>query len=141
MHCETRVGNYNGDIGELARQYSNEFIPVPFGNPDVHKYGLIIRETPDTYFLMVSNSEDKGKIKYPLDYNVIATIFGKDKERVNELMQDFEKGFGIALKPAPKFLKERYDILAALFERMNIIDTLVQIPPQTVYCSGNDTKH
>lgn len=141
MHCETRVGNYNGDIGELARQYSKEFMPVPIGNLDVHKYGLIIRETPDTYFLMVSNSEDKGKVEYPLDYNVIATLFGKDKRRVEELMSDFEKGFALTLNTAPDYLRKRNEILGVLLERIRIIETLAQIPPQTVYCSGNDTKH
>ena len=141
MHCEPRVGNYNGDIGELARQYSKDFMPIPIGRPEVHKYGLIIREPPAFYLLMVSNSDYKGEPDNPAYYSVIATLLGKDKERVKELMKDFEKGFALNLRQAPNFLREQNETLAVVFERMGILNTLAQVPLQTVYQSGNGTIH
>lgn len=40
MYCEARVGMYLGVVEDLARQYSEKFIQIPFGLPDVKKTRL-----------------------------------------------------------------------------------------------------
>lgn len=104
MHCEARVGDFVGDIGELVLNYSSDFKPFHMGRPDVHKYALVRREQSGSYILMVSNTDFPNPM-----YDLIATVMGPVTAQAKELMADFEEGIPIELRPAPDFLQRKYD--------------------------------
>jgi len=114
MHVETRVGNYPGNIENLAKQYSDGFFSLPLGRQDVHKCGLFMREEKDSYLLMISNCDTPCP-----DYNTIVTVFGPNEQRVTQIMHDFESNVDVEIKEAPDYLKEQNEYLMKLFKSLN----------------------
>ena len=107
MYSEVKVSNYPGDIGELVRRYSDRFHAIPIGRSDVVKYVLIKKEETETYLLLVSKGEE-SKPSCWIDYNVIISIIGPREERIQELMEDFQKVTELETKEAPESLKRLF---------------------------------
>jgi len=104
MHCEARVGNIQGDIGELVDSHLHGFFPLPAGRADVAKYASFRNEPSGSYLLMISGSP------YPnAPHNLIATVMGPQEQRARELMQEFERAIPVPLRPAPQDLQRFYD--------------------------------
>ena len=111
MHCETRVGEFTGDLGELTRHYSPNFMSLPIGRPDIPKPGLVERHPSGSYILMVSNSDG---VDPRLGYNLIVTVMGPLEAQAKAIMDAFEEKVPIELRHAPDFLQRQYDSLMKL---------------------------
>ena len=104
MHCEARVGNIRGDIGEIVNKNLPGFFPLPVGRADVTKYASFRKEPSGDYILIISGSP------YPnASHNLIATVMGPQEQRARELMQEFERAIPVPLRPAPPALQRFYD--------------------------------
>ena len=107
MPTALKVGEYKGNLGDLAKRYSDKFFHFPVGRKDVDKYGMVIEEENKSYLLMISNSD---KSRYPsAEYDTIVSVIGPEKQRTEEIMRDFEKAADIKMKEAPDFLKKLFE--------------------------------
>lgn len=111
MYSEIKVADYKGGIRELAGRHSDGYFHVPFGRPEVHKYGLLLQESEGSYLVMVSGRDPD--VLGP-DYDVVVTAIGPKEGRVKKLMGEFQASTGIEMRPAPKELEK----LARMFESL-----------------------
>lgn len=114
FYTEVRVGNHEGDLGELVSKYSSDFIHTPLGRSEVDKYALTRKEDNDLYLLMISQSAIKNE---EYSYNMIMTVMGPRQARVLELMQELQKSLGIETQPAPEFLKDLFGAMSIIMSR------------------------
>ena len=119
MYSDIRIGNFPGYIGDLAKKYSPNFMRVPGGRPEIHKYGWILREKAgnrtESYIIMVSN-----QILEDPTFNMMLTVFGPRKQRVSRLRRGFEKKTGIKTIPAPEHVKRNYEGITYLMGILGI---------------------
>lgn len=109
MEIDVRVALYNGNLGELIKRYSPDFIPFPEGRVDVEKYALPVREGSTSYMMMVSKDAAPH-----VDYNVMLTVIGDRISRCREISHEFETKTRLITRAAPVQLIELYRrILAA----------------------------
>jgi hypothetical protein len=109
FHTEVKIAEYHGDIEELVRRYSNEFINFEIFSPENKKYCLPLNEKGELYFLMVS------QYSLPeLDYNLVLSVNGVREERVQELMKELEERLGLETEEAPEDLKDGLRRLALI---------------------------
>ena len=110
MKFSARVGNFDGDIGDLVKKYSSNFMEFPIGRGDVRKLALQRRESSGSYLLMVSSSPYKDE-----DHNMILTIHGPLQDVVDEMMDDFLKVIGVPTRDPHPELQKTYERMAQLF--------------------------
>lgn len=116
MHLEAIVAEYDGNFKDLLKRYSDNFVPVVSGRAVVQKYALICKENSDIYICMISNCTDP-EIRQR-DYNIMLSVHGPRKEKVQELIADMIKKFGIPTKPAPEEVKKPFELAFKLHEQM-----------------------
>jgi len=116
MYTELRVANYSGKIKDLTSYYPfDDFIPVTVGRTDVEKLGMIFTENDERYVIMISKSFAKD-----CGFNTRISVAGPRKERVNELIEEFQKKVGIKAKPPSKYLREEVKFLDKQFRAVKI---------------------
>ncbi len=109
LYTEVKIAEYHGDLGELVRRYSNDFINFAIFSPENKKYGLPLKEKGELYFLMVS------QYSLPeLDYSLVLSVNGVREERVKELMKELEERLGLETIESPEDLKEGFRRLALI---------------------------
>jgi len=113
IYTRVKVANHSGDALDLAKCYSRDFFSVTVGRPDVHKYALLRRESTGSYLIMVSDADTA-----PVEYTMIATVAGFNKQRTIELMDELTRGMGIEAREAPEFLKQQMASLAPFLDAM-----------------------
>lgn len=95
-----RVSNHTGNIETLLEKYSDNFFSLPMDIGELSSYGLFIYERDDRYLLTIVTKNNTG-----LSYNVVITVLGPKRERVVQLMNDFQKTIDLKTKEAPEDLK------------------------------------
>lgn len=109
LYTEVKIAEYDGDLGELVKKYSEGFINFAFFSPEDKKYGLPLKEKGELYFLMVS------QYSLPeLDYSLVLSVNGVREERVKELMKELEERLGLEAIEAPEDLKKGFRRLALI---------------------------
>ncbi len=100
MKCyiDIRVGNYSGDIGDLAKRHSNDFTIYAGRRKDIHKYALTRKEGTEEYTTMISDSD----LLLP-HYNLLITVDGPRKEKVRQQMEEFLVDIGIETHQPPQY--------------------------------------
>lgn len=111
VYRETRIGNYSGEANTLARRYADDFFPVPTGVDDVHKCAKFIREDTGSYLMMISSCNNQRA-----RYGLMMSVWGLQKQRVSELMRDFEGRIGVETSIPPIELSQELDANQALLE-------------------------
>lgn len=109
MKVETKVANFDGDIGQLIKKYSDRFVPTPIGRTDVNKYGLYIERGDGIYLLMISGHGEPA-----ISYNVIITVMGPRQEIAEQIMQEFQSKIEIETRSPPSYLQRQFEEIAAL---------------------------
>lgn len=97
-YIDIRVGNYSGDIGDLAKRHSNDFTLYAGRRKDVHKYALTRTEGTEKYTTMISDSD----LLLPY-YNLLITVDGPRKEKVQRQMKEFVADIGIETYQPPQY--------------------------------------
>ena len=96
METYTRVADFDGDLGELAKAFSKGAVEVPFFRDDVRKFGFKVGE----YLLMISQSQGE---RNP-EYNFILTVTGPDIIQAHHVAMDFQERTGFQTREAPERL-------------------------------------
>ena len=111
MYIEVKIGNFAGDIGELASTYSPDFVQANSGFPGVKKYELFKREETGIYTLTIRNSPSPN-----LRYNVIVDVIGSVEARISEIMSEFEGKIPFELRPVSEEIRQERDEVNDSFE-------------------------
>ncbi len=110
LYCRARVSDYSGDIEELAKKYSKDFVHLPVGREDVDKYALCMKTKAGLYVLMISHCD----LPNP-DYNTIMSVMGPRPKKVKRLMVDWKTKSGVKTRRAPKHLDDVFQDIARYF--------------------------
>jgi hypothetical protein len=113
LHMDVKVSNYDGDVGELAKKYSPGFILIPFGNPNVKKYGFQARDENGSRLVMLSRCDLQFEGK---DYNIMLTVHGTNADQVTKQTTDLEKRLGIELRDAPEHIIKTQESIAKMLK-------------------------
>jgi hypothetical protein len=113
LYTEVKVGNYEGELEELIKRYSDNFLKLAVGYAAVKKYAVVEKENGSSYIMVIS--------QYPTttfkDYNMIISMTGPNEERVKQLMQKFETKGKIGMRTPPKELEDLFKKMPAMLNQ------------------------
>lgn len=119
MYSEARVANFNGDIGELVSKYSKQFVKLPAGfpagRPEIEKY-ILIEGGGDKKAIITISQNLLGFALGDNLYNLMLTVFSKDKEQAKITVQNIESKLSIKFRDAPPFVKNLGNLLTGLIQ-------------------------
>ena len=118
METYTRVADFDGDLGNLARTFCDTAFEFPIGREDVRKFCMKSGE----YMVVVSNN----KPSYEANYNFILTVTGPDIMQAHRIAMNFQEKTGFRTRPAPPRLSKQMAL-------MGIVPTILRYMMQDPY--------
>ena len=110
FHTEVKTSLYFGEIEELVKRYSDNFVQFLQNNDDRFKYAALEGKK----LIIVSNCDAADLTG---SYNLYMSVSGADKEDVRETMAELEAKLGIEAKTAPPELRREAEELARIIFR------------------------